>query len=375
MKFNAEKCEVWEEQHGEAVESKWYHIEGGARAEGPGVLIHKSLKVAGIQHVTLRNNNIDDVGAKLIGEALSTIKKHNKNLLSLSLAFNHITDQGAGYIADGLRLNRTLLWLSLAYNQIGDKGAVKLAEVLGPFALTHEEIVARRHLLLESQERQRSPLFTRRPDSKSDRSNSQLGSSTNIEKLEKSQRSGRTTSKKKEKKEVAGQDKPTMSITQLAVKKDDFKIAKRGSLTSDMKASKTKVSRSGNKEKRNTMVEQEIVAFLPPLLEFGEHRDGKIYLLGNFCLLNINLTHNQITETGLKAFLKTIKDQIDSGHPSPDGRSTSGLLRLAITKNAFPVTCETFVKLQELMAPRDPIVKHRVVCTPMGSHSEQITPS
>lgn len=83
----------------------------------------------------------------------------------------------------GLRLNRSLLSLSLANNAIGDAGAIKLAEVgvpcvpppphhlpgigergssrtlprppipaagqvLGPFALTHAEVVERRRLLL-----------------------------------------------------------------------------------------------------------------------------------------------------------------------------------------------------------------------------------
>ncbi|XP_048476242.1 leucine-rich repeat-containing protein 71 [Rhincodon typus] len=52
------------------------------------------------QNLTLRNNKIDDAGAKLIGEALSTIKKSNKTVITLNLSFNHITDEGAGYIAD-----------------------------------------------------------------------------------------------------------------------------------------------------------------------------------------------------------------------------------------------------------------------------------
>lgn len=102
--------------------------------------------------MSLRNNNIDDYGAQLLGQALSTLHTSNRTLVSLNLAFNHIGDEGAGYIADvrvvgqdawgrwlalglqvcllqGLRLNRSLLWLSLAHNRIQDKGALKLAEV------------------------------------------------------------------------------------------------------------------------------------------------------------------------------------------------------------------------------------------------------
>uniref|UniRef100_A0A8C8VPK5 Leucine rich repeat containing 71 n=1 Tax=Pelusios castaneus TaxID=367368 RepID=A0A8C8VPK5_9SAUR len=111
-----------------------------------------------LAHLSLRNNNINDSAAKLIGQALSTLKSSNKSLVSLILGFNHISDLGASYIAEGLRLNRSLLSLSLAHNQIGDRGALRLAEVLGPFALTHTEVVERRRLLLEkeSQERSRS---------------------------------------------------------------------------------------------------------------------------------------------------------------------------------------------------------------------------
>ncbi|MEQ2256281.1 hypothetical protein ILYODFUR_022707, partial [Ilyodon furcidens] len=99
--------------------------------------------------LSLRNNQIGDEGARLIGSALSTTKSANKNLLSLNLAFNNIRDAGAAHIAQGLRLNRTLVFLSLSNNQIGDSGAAHLAAVLGEFALTHEEVVERRKLLLQ----------------------------------------------------------------------------------------------------------------------------------------------------------------------------------------------------------------------------------
>ncbi|XP_020608513.1 leucine-rich repeat-containing protein 71-like [Orbicella faveolata] len=44
-------------------------------------------------------------------------------------------------------MNRTLLSLNLGSNLIGDNGASKLAEVLSSFALSHEEVVARRLLI------------------------------------------------------------------------------------------------------------------------------------------------------------------------------------------------------------------------------------
>ncbi|XP_072350616.1 leucine-rich repeat-containing protein 71, partial [Scyliorhinus torazame] len=67
----------------------------------PGHPYHQLLSEdSPFQHLTLRNNLIDDEGAKLIGEALSTIKRANKMVLSINLSFNHITDIGAIHIAN-----------------------------------------------------------------------------------------------------------------------------------------------------------------------------------------------------------------------------------------------------------------------------------
>ncbi|XP_066842272.1 leucine-rich repeat-containing protein 71 isoform X5 [Anser cygnoides] len=101
-----------------------------------------------LSHLSLRNNGIGDEAARLIGQSLSTLSSSNRGLVSLVLSFNRISDVGAGHIAQGLRWNRSLLSLSLAHNDIGDVGALRLAEVLGPFTLTHAEVVERRRLLL-----------------------------------------------------------------------------------------------------------------------------------------------------------------------------------------------------------------------------------
>lgn len=52
-----------------------------------------------LTHLSLRNNQIGDEGARLIGSALSTLRSANKSLLSLNLAFNSIGDAGAEHIA------------------------------------------------------------------------------------------------------------------------------------------------------------------------------------------------------------------------------------------------------------------------------------
>uniref|UniRef100_A0A8B9TG28 Leucine rich repeat containing 71 n=1 Tax=Anas platyrhynchos TaxID=8839 RepID=A0A8B9TG28_ANAPL len=111
-----------------------------------------------LSHLSLRNNGLGDEAARLLGLSLSTLGSSNRSLVSLVLSFNHISDLGAGHIAQGLRWNRSLLSLSLAHNDIGDEGALRLAQVLAPFALTHAEVVERRRLLLaEAMEKPQAP--------------------------------------------------------------------------------------------------------------------------------------------------------------------------------------------------------------------------
>lgn len=59
-----------------------------------------SLSWSRIAHLSLRNNNINDHGAQLLGQALSTLHGSNRTLVSLNLAFNDIGDKGAGHLAD-----------------------------------------------------------------------------------------------------------------------------------------------------------------------------------------------------------------------------------------------------------------------------------
>eukprot|EP00074_Homo_sapiens_P112749 XP_024309310.1 leucine-rich repeat-containing protein 71 isoform X11 [Homo sapiens] len=250
-----------------------------------------------IAHLSLRNNNIDDRGAQLLGQALSTLHSCNRTLVSLNLGFNHIGDEGAGYIADGLRLNRSLLWLSLAHNRIQDKGALKLAEVLRAFELTHTEVVERRRLLLEkgTQERSRSPSSSRHGDSKTDREKSQMVGISNsalVDKTDKTQtmKTPKGLGKKKEKSwELAKKEEKLgsgQSPTQGTPKKEDATKAGKGKVTiPEQKPSRAKGIKIGSREKRSILLESELVVeateVVNPLLEPVEHRDGKVFMPGN----------------------------------------------------------------------------------------------
>ncbi|XP_042782370.1 leucine-rich repeat-containing protein 71 isoform X6 [Panthera leo] len=342
-----------------------------------------------IAHLSLRNNNIDDHGAQLLGQALSTLRSCNQTLVSLNLAFNHIGDAGAGYIADGLRLNRALLWLSLAHNRIQDQGALKLAEVLRPFELTHTEVVERRRLLLEkgTQERSRSPSSSRPGDSKTDREKNlllQVNSAALTEKTDKTQttKTPKGLSKKKEKsggESVRKEEKSGsgQSPTQGTPKKEDPAKSGKGKVTiPEQKTSKGKGPKTGSKEKRSFLLESEhlgqslayswspkhqLVAeateTVNPLLEPVEHRNGKVFVPGNKVLLHLNLLRNRITEVGLEGFLATVQYQAQFSKSKSPSKGPVGLLRLSLAKNCFSPQCPAYTKIQELMLPRAPVTK------------------
>ncbi|KAM4861226.1 leucine-rich repeat-containing protein 71 isoform 2-T2 [Thomomys bottae] len=333
-----------------------------------------------ITHLSLRNNNIDDYGAQLLGQALSTLHSCNRTLVSLNLGFNHIGDEGASYIADGLRLNRSLLWLSLAHNRIQDKGALKLAEVLRPFELTHTEVVERRRLLLEkgSQERSRSvsrnlipgqlreSLLLRHGDSREKSQMTGISSAALVDKSEKTQaaKTPKGLGKKKEKAgEVVKKDEKSgsgPSPTQGAAKKEDMTKSAKGKVTiPEQKLTKGKNIKTGGKEKRSIFLESELVAeateMVNPLLEPVEHRDGKVFMPGNKVLLHLNLLRNRITEVGLEGFLTAVRYQVQFSKHKTSSKGPVGLLWLSLAKNYFHPQCHTYTMIQELMLPRDPI--------------------
>ncbi|XP_029976967.1 leucine-rich repeat-containing protein 71 [Salarias fasciatus] len=274
-----------------------------------------------LAHLSLRNNRIGDEGARLIGSALSTATSTNKNLLSLSLAFNSIADEGASHIAQGLRLNRTLCFLSLSNNQIGDSGAARLAEVLGEFALTHEEVVERRKLLLQRTQSSINPADS--PQSSVEQLAS-VPSSTSLS-VRKSSAKKREMSKREEK-QTANKD------NQKSLKKSP-----------DLKRPHSKGGKSRGKEKDVSAPETEVDTVNPLLDPSLYHRDGQLFLPGNSTLTSLNLAGNRITEKSLPLFRALLEER-------GEGR---GRLRLALQRNPFPPECECNVKISELMALTD----------------------
>ncbi|XP_031462216.1 leucine-rich repeat-containing protein 71 isoform X2 [Phasianus colchicus] len=263
--------------------------------------------------------------AQLLGQGLSSMSSSNHSLLSLVLSFNRISDVGAEHIAEGLRWNRSLLSLSLAHNRIGDVGAVKLAEVLQPFKLRHEEVVERRRLLMEEQGQPHAA------ESSSGHALSLQGSAAAGKLSPAKQRTG--TTKKKE-----------------LLRKDKSKQSKKSTAPSDSRRSRGAKGAIGEQQGTEAGDPAEP---RHPLLEPGLHRDGNVILPGNRVLLNLNLSHNRITERGLGALLAAVEEQEE--HEGAGGKQ--GLRCLSLNRNSFSSACAAFTRLQELLLQRDPLPK------------------
>ncbi|KAM6234349.1 LOW QUALITY PROTEIN: leucine-rich repeat-containing protein 71, partial [Porphyrio hochstetteri] len=299
-----------------------------------------------------------DAAARLIGRSLSSLSSANRRLASLVLSFNHISDAGAGYIAEGLRLNRSLLSLSLASNDIGDAGAGKLAEVLGPFALTHAEVVERRRLLLaEALGQSRVVRQTPPPPTPSPFPRGNIpslapdwrlpGGSRHPEPPHSAAPSkhGKAPKKKVRKRGgapgIPGSPSPRQQCPRRASVSPHFSLAGEGSASCcplppplqemlrpeesrhprkspEPRAARGRDGKPGAQEKRLSEV-PELAEPLHPLLE-ARQEQGSVILPGNRVLLDLNLTYNHITERGLGAFLVALEGQRRERRPEVPGQ-------------------------------------------------------
>ncbi|XP_065714028.1 leucine-rich repeat-containing protein 71 [Patagioenas fasciata] len=275
-------------------------------------------------HLSLRNNGIGDAGARLIGQSLSRPGSANRSLASLVLSFNRISDLGASHIAEGLRLNRSLLSLSLANNNIGDAGAARLAKVLGPFALTHTEVVERRRLLL-AEAQGRCHATSKEPESWSKRPSSQ-STGTGPEKLPLGKH-GKAPTKKKE-----------------MPRKDEARPARKAP---EPRGARGRELRSSTQEKPSSEVLDAAEPLHPLLQEAREHR-GSVVLPGNRALLNLNLTYNRVTERGLGAFVAALEGQRQQ---RLKGLGQQGLRCLSLERNRIPPDSPALARLRELLPP------------------------
>ena len=333
----------------------------------PGEGYHLFIKdESPVQFLSLRYNCITDKGAKLLSETIGTLAQQNQKLLSLNLTGNRITDAGATSLAQGLRMNRTLLSLNLANNEIGNVGARKLAEVLSHFAMTHEEIVARRKLQAEkgaADDRKLNSPVGRRADSRDRAANDQRPPSVRsnhgvpaaAQKGGKGPKPGNT----KGGKEVKGKEEEKDPKHDKNKKKEPIvdKKEKKTSIANQLDPNKGAPKKGEGKKKKNLQSEQEssdMPEVVSPLLDKVEYVKEIPLLTGNRTLINLGLSYNHIEEEGMKNLLEALKYQ--SSRLSKVGNNL-GLLRLNIHKNKVSENSTVVKEIVTIIATRNPLQK------------------
>ncbi|XP_074422773.1 leucine-rich repeat-containing protein 71 isoform X2 [Larus michahellis] len=273
-----------------------------------------------LTHLSLRNSGVGDAGARRVGQSLADLGSSNRGLVSLVLSFNRISDLGAGYIAQGLRLNRSLLSLSLANNDIGDAGATRLAEVLGPFALTHAEVVERRRLLLAE------ALGRTLTIPKDSEGQSEQRSSLAPDKLLPA-KYGKTPAKKKE-----------------SLRKEETRQPKKPPEPRAARGRDAKASGAGEAEPGGG-------GSGPSAAGGGQAGAGQRHPAGEPGASQPQPAHNRITQRGLGAFLAALEGQQREKKPKVPGQQ--GLLCLSLQKNRIPAHSPALARLRELLPPQD----------------------
>ncbi|KAL4221340.1 Leucine-rich repeat-containing protein 71 [Mactra antiquata] len=319
-----------------------------------------------IQNISLRHCGITNKGAIMIGRCLASSKRTNVKLISLNLSNNKIGDEGMLEIAQGLRMNRTLLSMSLASNQIGDKGAIKLGEVLSRFPLTHEEVVERRRQMSDrgSPDRNKSPPLSRRADSVnrpgSVRSNTHPDKGG--KKMDKPSAKAKKDGKKDEKDDKHDKTKGKKEKEEKPVAKKGQGANVGGRSSGASLAADAKKGGKGGKGGKGTAKPQtaehetsDSPEFINPLLEGADFIDGQLWVTGNRVLININLSRNNIGETGMSALLKAMQYQTTIGLDSKS--NGTGLMRLLVGKNRLPASHDLMQKITDIMVPKDPFYK------------------
>ena len=276
-----------------------------------------------LQNLSLRNCKLDEIGALHLGNSLT----ENINLLTLNLCYNTLADEGAKHLAECLRLNRTLLSLNIGSNGIGDEGVKYISEALTTFPLSHDQVVARRMLKsfyynesLHGDSSQDSSLSTNRQGEKKSR--------------------GKTLAKKAETSSTKGRD------TKLEKTNSDAQ-----------KNLKGKRSKPSSKSDRvDSPLQNNDDNAINPLLEKVRNINGELWISANRTLINLNLSRNKLTKTGLDLLNAAMIFQVDLA--LENNRVTGcGLMKLNIQNNSFCQDDPTYISFNELMKKRNPFYK------------------
>jgi hypothetical protein len=258
--------------------------------------------------LSVRGNNISDVGAKAFANAL----KQNRVLLSINLFDNKIQKNGAEALADALKINNVLQCLSIAKNFLGDDGVAHLCKALSNYALSPDEVMARKKQLSEI-ERLKNDL-----DDEAKKKGGRRGVSS----------ASKSGDKDKKGNKIQGGKKPEPPPQRPTKTPDDPKTKKLAQAVDDKKGKKPTTApgkgKKGKEDGKDDLEELMDPSQLEPMFEVN----NQWYILGNRSLNSLDVSWNGVTEMGVKYLYDTVAEQELTADQASDGML--GLFRISL---------------------------------------------
>lgn len=296
-----------------------------------------------LKHLSLARCLINDV----VCEQLSTKLHYNmiaeNQLLTLNLSSNHITDEGAKFLANALRTNRRLRYLNLANNCITDIGFSHILDTLTEFHLTPSEMAQKKVCYVEYLKKRVALSmdqlhFTGR-HSLSDSMDSLRGSKINMKKRNDTIVSAKSSTN------IA----PKYSAGRIRGQTEIVEIKKNKTQNREMEkvnSAKSVITNSKQPETNNPKDFSSLLDCLGPFKPSTVvEKDGWTYSKGNLELSYLNVAYNDLTLIGMRQLstVLTYQSQVRQ-------LGETGLIKIHIEGNLLPSDCPEIRTINNILA-------------------------
>lgn len=285
-----------------------------------------------LKHLSLARCLINDVVCDQIASELRYNMTAGKQLLTLNLSSNHITDEGAKFFADALRTNRRLRYLNLANNYITDTGFSHILDTLTEFPLTPTEMMEKKECYVEYLKKRlaffKDQIHFAGIHSFSDGTGSSRGSkiltNKNSDAFVSEKSSAKLASKYSADRIKDRTEIPHMKKVKTP-SRDIEKVNSAKSVISNSKQSETAQTKYFNS------LRDSMGPFNPEAIV---DRDGWTYSKGNLELSCLNVAYNDLTLIGMRKLSTVLTYQSKVSQPGE-----KGLIKINIEGNLLPFDC------------------------------------
>lgn len=296
-----------------------------------------------LKHLSLARCRINDAVCEEIASKLHYNTVAGKQLLSLNLSSNHITDEGAKFLADALRTNRRLRYLNLTSNRITDTGFGNILDMLIEFPLTPNEIMQNKVCYFQYLKKRLALSmdqihFAGRnsfPDSTGSARDSKI--ITNKKKYSNVTSNSSANIATKYSADVIWGRTETAQIKKIKTRRPE--IEKTNSAKSVIINSKQ--SLSANSKDFSSLLDC-MEPFSPDTVV---EKDGWTYAKGNLELSYLNVAYNDITLIGMGKLSSVLTYQSEVRQPGE-----AGLIKINVDGNLLPGDCLETRKINTMLA-------------------------